>query len=210
MRLAARNAACIMVEVPAWDDEAAVATFLHACRDTADEYGIPFVIDDVVCGFRLALGGSCERYGVKADMVCLGKAMSAIGGVSALIGCADLVGRLADDVFYSTTFGGNPGPCSVAAATIRWLIEHRVGVYGHLRAIGTALKDGLNALDMPVVGQPERSILQFDTDAEWSAFCSAMIEQGVMMHRPQFPTLAHTLNDVRHTLEAAEAIRERA
>jgi len=211
MRRQSKRSACVMVEAPAWDDEEAIVSFLIACRETADEFGIPFIIDDVVGGFRFALGGTCERYGVKADMVCLGKAISATGGVSALVGRADLIGRLGEDVFYSTTFGGNPGPCSVAAATVRWLTEHRAEVYGsdgHLQTIGRALKDGLNALGVRCVGQPERSIAVFDMEEERRGWCSKMIERGVMVDRPFFPTLAHTLDDVRVTLKAAEAIRE--
>ncbi|KKS89012.1 MAG: hypothetical protein UV64_C0014G0002 [Parcubacteria group bacterium GW2011_GWC1_43_11b] len=223
---ATRSSACIMVEIPAWDDEADIATFLRACRSRADEYGIPLIIDDVVCGFRLALAGSCERYGVKADMVVLGKAMSATGCVSALVGRADLVGRLGQDVFYSTTFGGAPGPCSVAAAMVRWLVKYREEVYGkttinqsinigeyvliepgHLATIGRALKDGLNARGVKCIGQPERSIVVFDTDDEWLTWCGRMIERGVMIHRPNFPTMAHTLADVEKTLRAVEAIR---
>jgi len=203
-------AACIMVEVPAWDDEQAVSVFLDECREMADKYNVPLIIDDVVCGFRLALAGSCERYGVKADMVILGKAMSATGCVSALVGRADLVGRLGSDVFYSTTFGGAPGPCSVAAATVRWLANPRAEVYGelgHLQTIGRALKDGLSARGVKCTGQPERSVVVFDTDDAWLTWCGRMIEQGVMIHRPQFPTMSHTLADVEKTLRAVEAIR---
>jgi len=205
-----RGSSLIMVEVPALDDEQAIASFLMSCRLTADDLGIPFVVDDVVCGFRLALAGSCERYGVKADMVILGKAMSVTGCVSAVIGCADLVNRLGEDVFYSTTFGGSPGPCSVAAATVRWLLNHHAEVYGaagHLQTIGRALKDGLNERGVKCIGQPERSIVVFDTDEQWLAWCSKMIEQGVIIHRPNFPTMVHTLDDVEQTLRAVEAIR---
>jgi len=205
-----RQAACVMVEVPAWDNETAISAFLGECRLIADTYEIPLIIDDVVCGFRLALAGSCERYGVKADMIVLGKSMSAIGCVSAIIGRADLIDRLGKDVFYSTTFGGSPGPCGVAAATVRWLSSHCAEVYGqagHLQTIGRVLKAGLNERGVKCVGQPERSVVVFDTDEEWLAWCSRMIEQGVMIHRPQFPTMAHTLADVEQTLRAVEAIR---
>ena len=230
MRNAARRASCVMVEVPAWDDEAAIAEFLQACRDTADEFGVPFIIDDVVLGFRVALGGTCERYGVRADMVCLGKTMSATGCVSALIGRADLVGKLDGEVFASTTFGGAPGPCSVAAATVRWLAAHRGEVYGgevidmtalgdahpqfiskengHLRIIGDALKDGLNALGVRCVGQPERFITSFYGEADHRAWCSKMIGRDILVDRPFFSTLAHTPQHVEETLAAAEAIHD--
>lgn len=219
MTTAADGAACIMVEVPPVMEESALL-FLKCCRELADRLRIPLIIDDVVCGFRLALGGSAERYGVKPDVVILGKAMSAIGGVSAVLGREDIVGALDGAAFYSTTFGGHPMLCGVAAATARWLREHRAEVYGltvnfggmqeykigHLHKIGAALQDGFNALGLNCVGQPERSVLKFPTDAEWLSFCSAMIGRGVMIHRPQFSTLVHALADVETTLAAAREV----
>lgn len=230
MRSAAVNAACIMVEVPSIDDDAEVTLFLRACRDTADEYHIPFIIDDVVGGFRFGLAGTAGRYGVNPDMICLGKAMSATGGISALIGRRDLVGKFGNgDVFYSTTFGGAPDKCAAANATIKWLMKNEIEVYGgskasgtfrpgdswtyeykesegHLRKIGRLLKDGLKEIGVPCVGQAERTALVFDNDADWLSFCSQMIERGIMMHRPNFVTLAHTETHVKRTLEAAAEV----
>ncbi len=206
MRLAAKGAACVFVEVPAWDDEEGITAFLRWCRVECDRQGIPLIIDDVVCGARLALGGSLERYRVKCDIVTLGKAMSAIGGISAIVGDTRLVGLLADEVFYSGTFFGSPGSCSVAAATLRWLSQHRSEVYGssgHLQTIGRALKDGLNDLGIKCIGQPERSVLVFEEEAERRKFCGRMIAGGVMMDRPQFSSLMHTMGDVEKTLEVA-------
>ena len=211
MRNAARRASCVMIEVPAWDDEAAIAGFLQACRDTADEFGVPLIVDDVVLGFRVALGGTCERYGVRADMVCLGKTTSATGCVSALVGRADLVGKLDGEVFASTTFGGAPGPCSVAAATVKWLMAYRGEIYGesgHLQMIGRGLKDGLNALGVRCVGQPERFITSFYSETDHRAWCSKMIGRDILVDRPFFSTLAHTPQHVEETLAAAEAIHD--
>ena len=208
MRQVAQDAACLMVEVPSVEEQIA-RDFLQECRRAADENHIPLIIDDVVGGFRFALGGTCERYGVQADMICLGKAMSAIGGVSVLVGDYEIMQRLENDVFYSTTFGGNPGPLRVALESILWLEEHRTEVYGpdgHLQRIGTLLKDGLNSVGVPCVGQPERSALSFGDDATWLDFCRRMIENGIMMHRPNFVTLAHTLDDVALTVGTAEQV----
>jgi len=210
MKALAKEAACIMVEVPA-AEEVFIRRFLLDCRKACDENGIPFIIDDVVCGFRLALAGSCERYGVQADMVILGKAMSATGCVSAVIGRAGLVSLLDGAVFYSTTFGGSPGPCAVAAATVRWLTEHKMEVYGHgghLNGIGAALQGGFNALGIRCIGQPERSVFQFMTDADWMAWCSKMIDKGIMVHRPNFSSLSHTMADVEKTLAIAANLRQ--
>lgn len=210
MRYAASVSSCLMIEVPAWDSELDITAFLQECRAAADQYHIPLIFDDVVCGFRLALAGTAQRYGVKPDMVCLGKAMSATGGISALIGRADMVNRLGDGrVFYSTTFGGNPDRCAVAAETVSYLRRHEPYVYDHIQKVGLALKSGLKAHGVSVVGQPERSALDFKNDADWLNFCSLVIEQGVMLHRPQFPTLAHTFADVDVTLAAVERALER-
>ena len=210
MHSEAYYSACLMLEVPGLDDEAQIADFLKYARHTADEVDIPLVIDDVVGGFRFGLRGSCERYNVQADLICLGKAMSATGKIAALVGRLDLMEGFERDVFYSTTFGGDPGACAVALATIEWLKAHRKEVYGpegHLQKIGRALKDGLNAIGVPVAGQPERSAFAFPNDDEWLRFCRGMIGQGVMVHRPNFPTLAHTLADVERTIAAARMVR---
>lgn len=217
----ALTVAAIVVEVPPVDDDNA-REFLSEIRAACDWCGAVMVLDDTVLGFRLALGGSCEYYGVRPDIVILGKAMSATGCVSAVLGKRGMVGRLATDVFYSTTFGGAPGPCAIAAATANWLREHKVEAYGysslmlgmseyrvgHLRHIGKALKDGLNSLGYTVIGQPERSVAIFDSEDERRAWCSRMIEQGIIVDRPFFPTLAHTMDDVTKTLEAAKFIKD--
>ncbi len=112
--------ASICVEVPAVQDDDA-REFLRAVRQTCNDSGAVMVLDEVVTGFRLGLKGAAGYYGVKPDIACYGKAMSATGCVSAIVGRADLVEAIGGDVFLSTTFGGSPGPCSVAAATVKWL-----------------------------------------------------------------------------------------
>ena len=207
----AQTCAAICVEVPPVPDDEARA-FLAECRAACDAGGALFILDEVVTGFRLALGGAAEYYGVKPDIAGYGKAISANGLVSAIVGRADVVGRLGDDVFYSTTFGGHPFTAGIAAATVRHLTAYRAQVYGiagqpgYLRTIGQALMDGLNELGVKTVGQPERSVMVFPTDAERREFCSRMIAGGVVMDRPQFPTLAHTLADVERTLEVARSV----
>jgi glutamate-1-semialdehyde aminotransferase len=194
--------AAICVEVPPVPDDEARA-FLDACRQACDDGGAVFILDEVVTGFRLGLQGAAGRYGVKPDIACYGKSMSATGCVSALVGRRDLVEPIGGDVFLSTTFGGSPGPCAVAAATVRYLTAHADEVYEHIALIGSELQAGFRVLGLDCIGQNERSVLKFETDAAWLRFCGEMIARGVIVHRPQFPTLVHTLADVRHTLEVA-------
>ncbi len=208
IQTASRYAACLMVEVPPVTDEEARA-FLQACRKACDDNGIPLIIDDVVTGFRVALGGATELYGVKPDIVILGKAMSARGKVAAVLGRRDMVDLLCGTVFYSTTFGGAPDSCAIATATIKWLKQHEREVYGfsgHLDIVGQALKDGLNELGVKAIGQPSRSVAVFPTESERRAWCSRMIENGILVDRPFFSTLAHTMGDVDKTLVAARRV----
>ncbi len=204
LKTMAKHCAAICVEVPPVpDDEARI--YLQAVRQACDAGGAIFILDEVVTGFRLGLRGAAGYYGVKPDIACYGKAMSATGCVSAVVGRADLVEAIGGDVFLSTTFGGSPGPCSVAAATVKWLTDNPQA-FGEIHATGKVLMDGLRGLGLTVVGQPERSVVTFPTDAEWLAWCGQMIERGVMVHRPQFPTLNHTDTDINFTLRQAAEI----
>lgn len=204
VRQLAMSCAAICVEVPALDDEAAIAAFLRECRAACDEGGAVFILDETVTGFRLALGGAAERYGVVPDIATYGKAISAAGCVSAIVGKRELVAPIGGPVFLSTTFGGHPGQVAIAAETVRALAKERDFIYEHLRHIGAALKDGLNQRGIRTIGQVERSLMVFDTDADWLGFCSRLLDYGVSMHRPQFPTLKHRDLDVTLTLAAAE------
>lgn len=200
-----RDYAALCIEVPpAPDDE--IRDRLRQYRELCDATGAIFILDEVVTGFRLGLQGAAGYYGVQPDIACYGKAMSATGCVSAIVGRADLVDAIGGDVFLSTTFGGHPGPCAVAAVTVKWLRENAGEAFPYINQIGQVLKAGLSSLGLTVIGQPERSVVTFPTDAEWLAWCGQMIERGVMVHRPQFPTLNHTDADVDFTLRQAAEI----
>lgn len=194
--------AALVVEIPAWDDDTRIAEVMYDYRRFCDASGALLVVDEVVTGARLGIAGACQRYGIMADVVLLGKAISAVGLCSAIVGRKDVVGMLADQVFYSGTFFGHPGVAGVANATMRWLQEHQETFF-NLDLIGGMLKRGLNALGIKTVGQNARSVMQFQNDAAWLNFCSQMIESGVVMHRPQFPCLGHSLDDVAQTLAVA-------
>jgi len=215
MRRAVKFAAAMVVDVPALPDSE-IAPFLAECRRACDNYGAVFILDEVVTGFRLGLQGASGYYHVKPDIACYGKAMSATGGVSAVVGNTSLLKLLDGVTFFSQTFGGMPGPCFVAAHTVNWLNKNKSYVYGtpgqvgYLRGIGEALQDGMdkifNAANVSchVNGQPERSVMVWNTNDEWLEFCSKAIAYGVVLHRPQFPTLAHSIDDVNITLAAIE------
>jgi len=121
------------------------------------------------------------------------------------VGRADLVDTLSGPVFASETFGGSPDDCAVASSTVRWLMDHPES-FEHLSLIGESLKRGYTELGIRVIGQPERSTFVFSTDSEWIGFCSRMIELGIMVHRPNFISLSHSMGDVDKTLEVAQKV----
>jgi len=95
-------------------------------------------------GFRLALGGAQERFGVTADLACFSKAVANGMPLSVLTGRADVMSLLERDVFFFSTFGGEALSLAAAAATLREL--RRRDVPAQLDELGTRLRDGLNAL----------------------------------------------------------------
>ena len=115
--------------------------FLSGLRKITQELGIILVFDEVVTGFRLALGGAQEYYGVKPDLVAYGKALGGGFPIGAFGGSEEIMEGVNESRYsklnYSwsaSTTGGNPVSCAAAMATIKLLSEqqnfeklHRIG-----------------------------------------------------------------------------------
>ena len=199
----ARPLAGIIVETPSVDDD--VIPFMRACRAICTTHGALLILDELVTGFRLGLGGAAQRYGVPPDMACYGKAMSNGRGISALVGARDVMEQLEEQVFYSNTFNGDPYNCAHTLATLEYLREN--AVYGSIIKVGTELKNGMRQLGVPIIGQPTRSVI----DDEWShalEFKRAMVKKGILMDRPNYASTAHIGAPILKTLSAAEQVME--
>src|SRR5262249_40876777 len=112
--------------------------FLEGVRRICDERGALLVFDEMWTGFRLALGGAPEAFGVGADLACFSKAIANGMPLSVLAGRADVMQKLERDVFFYTTFGGEALSLAAAAATIPEL--RRREVPQTLAARGRALR----------------------------------------------------------------------
>ena len=104
--------------------------FLPGLRKIADEFDVPLVFDEVVTGFRLALGGAQEYFGVKADVAAYGKVLGAGIAIGAVAGCADIVGLAAPSnrdnpkfSYVNGTFHGNPLGAAAAIAMLNELSQ---------------------------------------------------------------------------------------
>lgn len=205
--------------------------FLRGVREVTRAHGIPLIFDEVVSGFRLALGGAQEYYGVVPDMAALGKSLGGGFPIGAIVGGAELMepvtptavaaGRFA---MYTGTFSGNPVSCAAAVATIRAL--KRPGTYERLHAVGQRLADGLREisrrLELPafVVNEGPMVDLWF-TETEiasypdiWTAdpalgrkFKLELMHHGVWSPPglKMFLSLAHSDADIDRTLAVADA-----
>ncbi|RKT57780.1 aminotransferase class III-fold pyridoxal phosphate-dependent enzyme [Saccharothrix australiensis] len=185
--------------------------YLHECRRLTDRYGSLFVLDEVRTGFRLALGGAQEYFGVSADLVALSKAMANGHPVSALAGREEVMRTLADVSLSGVFFRSSDG-MAAALATIRVLRD--TDALETVWARGRQLLDGLAAAaartGAPVrpVGLPPMPYHEFDLTGEAlmraeQKFYETVWEQGLLLSRGHhwFTCEAMTSEDVRWAID---------
>ncbi len=119
--------------------------FLAGLRAVTQRHGVVLIFDEVVTGFRLALGGAQEYYGVTPDLVAYGKALGGGFPIGAYGGRAELMEVVAEHrlpgphyVWSASTGGGNPVSCAAALATIDVLSER--GIYPGMHEAGAQLR----------------------------------------------------------------------
>lgn len=115
--------------------------FLEAVRELCDHHGVILVFDEVITGFRVALGGAVERFGVVPDLVVLAKAIAGGVTLSAIVGKAPLIDQVTAGTTHAGTYNGNPLSLAAACATIAELAEP--GTFDQLEAAGTRLATGI-------------------------------------------------------------------
>jgi glutamate-1-semialdehyde 2,1-aminomutase len=198
------DVALVMLENPSITPK---PNFYNSIRQWCDEHKALLAIDDVVCGWRYALGGSCEYYGIQPDLVTYGKAIGNGIPVSALVGKSEYMNRYGGDqpVYNSGTFGGNALSMAAVNAVLDILTDADIS---KMWAIGDELLCGLQDVGWNAWGDGVRSVFTFNNDYERAYFMRAMRAHGILMNRPNFINLAHTRQDVRDTLEAATWIKQ--
>jgi len=117
--------------------------FLEGLKDLCQQHGAVLVFDEVMSGFRVALGGAQQRLGVVPDMTCLGKIVGGGLPVGAYGGRADIMGVVAPDgpVYQAGTNSGNPLSVAAGVATLKQLASG--GVYDTLEQLGARFQAGL-------------------------------------------------------------------
>ena len=193
---------CIIVEVPS--EDAVAEDFLKACRKFCDDTGAIFILDELVTGFRLGIGGAAQRYDVKPDLACYGKAMSNGRGIAALLGWPKIMNQLVDKVFYSNTFNGDPLNLAFVKGTLNYLRTHEY-IYEHIWEMGEKLRNMMESAGIEMVGHAPRMDMAMPYDKKRYDFCVECVRRGVVINRPFY--IALPLKD-KHLEQTAEAVEE--
>ena len=191
--------------------EAPKDNFLHKLRELCDENGTVLIFDEMWTGFRVALGGAQEYFGVEADLACFSKAVANGMPISILTGKRKIMDLFDKDIFFYTTFGGEALSLAAAKATINELKDRNVSSY--LAKQGKKLKDGYNKIAdefgmnyTKCSGYECRSILTFDASAGnplelKSLVQQEMIKRGILWGGFHNMSFSHSDADVEYTLK---------
>jgi len=222
--------ACVIVEPVAGNMNCVLPApgFLETLRAECDRAGAVLIFDEVMTGFRVALGGAQALYGVRPDLTTLGKIIGGGMPVGAFGGRRDIMERLAPlgPVYQAGTLSGNPVSMAAGIATLQLLSAP--GFHDRLLASTTRLVEGLRGAaaaagvglatnhvcgmfglfftDEPRVDSYAR-VMACDV-ARFNKFFHAMLDSGVYFAPSAFEagfiSAAHSSADIDATVEAAE------
>jgi glutamate-1-semialdehyde 2,1-aminomutase len=202
--------------------------YLEGLRAITARYGSLLIVDEVMTGFRVALGGACQLYSLDPDLVTLGKIVGGglpvgvFGGKRALM---DLLAPLGP-VYQAGTLSGNPLAMAAGFATITHLQANAATIYPQLEATSKAVAEGV-AAEAAKAGVPlttnrvgamwtwfftSNAVTNYDQAAKsdtaaFGRFHRTMLDQGIWLPPSQFEaaflSTAHGTAEVEATIAAA-------
>ena len=224
--------ACIIVEPVAGNMNCIppVAGFLEGLREVCDEYGSVLILDEVMTGFRVSLGGAQGFYNIKPDLTTLGKVIGGGMPVGAFGGKREIMEQIAPlgPIYQAGTLSGNPVAMAAGLTTLNMISQP--DFFESLTKKTQTLAKGLEeraakaniALTTNQVGamfgfffSEEKNITTFEQvsacDAErFKKFYHGMLEQGIYLapsaYETGFVSSSHSDADIAQTLDAAEKV----
>jgi glutamate-1-semialdehyde 2,1-aminomutase len=227
--------ACVIVEPIAGNMNCVlpVPGFLEALRAVCDQHGSVLIFDEVMTGFRVALGGAQALYGIRPDLTTLGKIVGGGMPVGAFGGRREIMERIAPlgPVYQAGTLSGNPLAMAAGLATLTGISEP--GFHQRLAERTTQLTDGLMTAARRA-GVPFstnqvcgmfglfftdkapvryfREVMACDVE-RFKRFFHAMLEEGIYLapsaFEAGFVSAAHTEDDIEQTVQAAARVFRR-
>lgn len=187
--------------------------FLQGVVDLAHKQGAVAIFDEVKTGFRISLGGAQEYFGVKPDLAAVGKAMANGMPISAVVGSSEIMNEF-EEVFFSTTFGGETLSLAASIATINHIRDN--DVMEHLRIQGEKLQNSYNSITNELglgeatscEGLPGKSAIQFqDFENQPGMLMKSLLQQsltkrGILFNGEHMLSASHTDDDIEHTISA--------
>ncbi|WP_292521217.1 glutamate-1-semialdehyde 2,1-aminomutase [Methanoculleus sp.] len=195
--------------------------YLADVREITAAHDVLLILDEVITGYRVGIGGAEVLYGVKPDLATFGKIIGGGLPIGAFGGRRDIMELVAPagPVYQAGTFSGNPASLAAGYATLRHLHEHP-DVYRRLdeatRAIGEVAEDAhrgsfvrmgslFKHFFRDAAPRDYREVKECDTEA-FSRFWKAMLDAGIFLPPSQFETnflsAAHTTQDIEQIADA--------
>ena len=203
--------------------------FLQHLRDFCTKYGIVYIIDEVMTGFRVSLGGAQELFNVKPDLTTLGKIIGGGLPVGAYGGKREIMKMIAPSgpVYQAGTLSGNPLAMAAGLMMLSMLKSQKKKIYSQLEERGSQLEEGITKLitkyNLPLTQNRVGSMftLFFTTEEVidsttaktadtnlFSKYFNAMLENGIYLAPSQFEaafvSTAHSKTDINKTIVAIE------
>jgi len=202
--------------------------FMAALRTLCTKHGAVLIFDEVMTGFRVALGGAQARLGITPDLTTLGKVIGGGMPVGAFGGRRDIMQKIAPlgPVYQAGTLSGNPVAVAAGLATLKAITAP--GFFARLETTTRSLTEGLAAAAKkhgiafsaqavggmfgiyfsPAVPQSFAEVMQSDKD-RFNRFFHAMLGRGVYFapsaYEAGFVSATHTAADIAATVTAADA-----
>jgi len=206
--------------------------YLERLRELATQHGVVLIFDEVITGFRLALGGAQERFGVTPDLMTMGKALAGGIALSAVGGKRDIMALVASGtVSHLGTLNGNAVSTSAALAVIGELAKDDGAAFVRMNKLAERLAEGIRGLldkhgNRGVVNQigpvfhmmfvDRREVKSFEDfaardSARYARFAELLLAEGVLV-RPSglwYISAAHGNEEVESTLSAIDRVLEK-
>ena len=199
--------------------------FLAELRTLCDQHGMVLILDEVMTGFRVALGGAGQRYNIEPDLTTLGKVIGGGLPIGALGGKGEIMDKLAPTgpVYQAGTLAGNPLAMAAGIAAIAQLSKDTfTALQDKTEALTKGLKSVATTAGVPMQATAMGGMFGFSFSQKrvdnlqqakecnndlFRAFFHAMCQQGVYFapspYEAGFITTAHSDQDIADTIAAA-------